>query len=71
MWDSKKRLLYAIELKTVKGTSISFERSKDDNGDIHHHQIEGLSEWDKYSGTICGLIIEFREAEFTVFIEIS
>lgn len=71
MWDSKNRILYAIELKTVKGKSISFERSKDEDGEIHHHQIAGLSEWSKFDNTICGFVIEFREIEKTVFIEIN
>lgn len=71
MWDSKNKLLYALELKTVKGKSITFERSKDDTGEIHLHQIEGLSEWNKYENTKCGLIIEFRQLEKTIFIDIE
>lgn len=71
MWDSKQRLLYALELKTVKGKSISFERSKEENGEIHFHQIEGLKEWNKYDNTICGLVVEFRELEKTIFIDIE
>ena len=71
LWDSKLKLLYALELKSVKGKSISFERTKDDKGDIHFHQINGLNEWDKYDGTVCGVIIQFRELETTVFINIQ
>lgn len=71
MWDSKRRLLYAIELKTVKGKSITFERSKDESKEIHFHQIEGLNEWNKYENTTCGFIIEFRQIEKTVFIDIE
>ena len=63
--------LFALELKTVKGKSISFERSKEDNGDIHYHQIVGLNEWNKYRGTICGFIIMFRDLERTVFLPIA
>ena len=65
------RNLYALELKTVKGNSISFERCKDDKGEIHYHQISGLKNWDQYEGTICGFVIEFRKSSITIFIDIS
>lgn len=71
MWDSKKHILYALELKTVAGKSISFERCKEENKEIHHHQIEGLNKWNEYDGIICGFIIEFRKIEKTVFIDID
>lgn len=71
MWDSRKYVLYALELKTVSGKSISFERTKEDKGAIHHHQIKGLNEWNEYNGIICGIVINFRGAEKTVFIEIT
>lgn len=71
MFDSKKHILYALELKTVSGKSISFERDKDESGEIHYHQIKGLNEWNKFDGIVCGFIIEFREIETTVFIEIE
>ena len=70
LWDSKRRNLYALEMKTVKGKSISFERSEDEHGEIHYHQIVGLNEWSKF-GIICGVVIEFREIERTVFIKID
>ena len=71
IWDSRKHKLYALELKTVKEKSISFERDPEDSGDIHLHQIEGLNTWNKYDGITCGFIIEFRACERTVFIEIE
>lgn len=71
MWDTKNRFLYAIELKTVKGKSISFERTKEDSGEIHYHQIEGLKEWNRFDNTKCGLVIEFRQIEKTVYIDID
>lgn len=71
LWDSKTHILYALELKTVKGKSISFERTENEIKEIHLHQIDGLNEWNKYDGIVCGFIIEFREIEKTVFIEIS
>ena len=70
LWDSTSKILFAIEAKTVAHKSISFEREKTDTGDIHHHQINGLNEWNKYDGIICGFIIEFRELEKTIFLEI-
>ena len=71
MWDSQRHILYALELKTVKGISISFERDKEEKREIHYHQIKGLNEWNKYDGTVCGVIIEFRELETTIFINIQ
>ena len=70
-WDSKYHNLFAVELKTVHGNSISFERSKDDNAVIHLHQIEGLNKWDKYDGIISGFIIFFRKQERTIFLDIG
>lgn len=71
MWNPKYKTLYALELKTVKGKSISFEREKEDNGVIHKHQIDSLNKWFEYGGIICGFIIEFREIEKTIFISIN
>lgn len=71
LWDSKRHILYALEMKTVSGKSISFERNKEENKAIHHHQINGLNAWNRYDGIICGFIIEFREIETTVFIDID
>ena len=65
------KTLYALEAKTVKGKSISFERNKNEHGEIHYYQIAGLNEWNKYDGIVCGFIIEFRELEITVFINIE
>lgn len=71
MWNPQRRLLFALELKSVSGRLISFERSNEEkNGDIHFHQIEGLKEWDAFDGTICGFVIEFRELEMTIFLPI-
>lgn len=71
IYDSRRRILYALEMKTVKGKSISFERSENESGEIHFHQIEGLRKWDSYNGIICGFIIEFRKIEKTAFIKIK
>ena len=71
MWDSRNRTLFALEMKTVSGKSISFERKDGECGEIHKHQIEGLNEWNQYDGIVCGFIIEFRGTETTVFLKIA
>lgn len=71
VWDSQRYRLYALELKTVAGKSISFERDQEDAGEIHFHQISGLNKWNEYRGIICGFVIEFRVQELTIFLEIE
>ena len=71
IWDSLRHRLFALELKTVAGKSISFERDQEDKGDIHWHQIKGLNGWNEYDGITCGFVIEFREMELTIFIDIE
>lgn len=71
LWDSNELKLYALEMKTVQSKSISFERTKDDNGNIHKHQIDGLNKWNEYRGVIAGFVIEFRLLETTIFIHID
>ena len=71
VWNPNTLTLYALELKTTKGKSISFERNKSENKSIHSHQIDGLTQVNKYSGIVSGFVIEFRVLEKTVFIPIS
>lgn len=71
LWDSQKHILYALELKTVAGKSITFERNEKDKSEIHLHQIDGLSKWNMYDGIICGFIIEFRKIEKTFFLDVD
>lgn len=71
LWDSSCHKLYALELKTVAGKTISFEREQADHGEIHLHQIDGLKEWNRYDGTVCGFIIYFRGIEKTIYIDIA
>lgn len=71
IFDTVNRYLYALELKTVAHKSISFERDTTENGEIHVHQIRGLREWNKYNGVRCGFVINFREIEKTIFIDID
>ena len=71
VWDSKHKIIYTLELKTVKGKSISFERIKEDKGEIHNHQIEGLRYAATFDGVMSGFIIEFREYPKTIFLNIN
>lgn len=71
MWDSKRKILYGLELKTVAGSSISFETQKDETKEIHLHQIKALNDWGNFDGVVAGFVIEFRKYERTVFIEIE
>lgn len=63
--------LFCIELKTVAGNSISFERDKNDKGVIHCYQIDSLKKLSKYKNVISGLIIDFRKTENTYFVNIK
>lgn len=73
VWDSKRHRLFALELKTVAGKSITFEHTEDErrSDGIHYHQILGLNDWNAYDGIICGFVIEFREMELTIFVDIE
>lgn len=62
---------FCLELKTVAGKSISFERDKKDKGVIHYHQIEYLKSCLNYKNVIPGLIIDFRGADNTWFLHIK
>ena len=62
---------FCLELKTVAGKSISFERTKKDKGEIHYHQIEYLKNCSQYQNIIPGLIIDFRGTDNTWFLHIK
>lgn len=62
---------FCLELKSVAGKSISFERTKNDKGEIHYHQIEYLKSCLNYKNIIPGLIIDFRETDNTWFLNIK
>ena len=63
--------LFCIELKTVAGNSISFERDKNDKGVIHYYQVDSLKKFSKYKNVISGLVIDFRKTDNTYFINIK
>ena len=62
---------FCLELKSVAGKSISFERTKKDKGDIHYHQIEYLKSCLDFQNIIPGLIIDFRGTDNTWFLHID
>lgn len=71
MFDGCRNTLWTLELKSVAGTSISFERGKNDKGVIHYYQIEGLMKTATYKNVCSGLIIDFRGSDHTYFLPIS
>lgn len=62
---------FCLELKSVAGKSISFERDKKDKGVIHYHQIEYLKSCLSFENVIPGLIIDFRGTDNTWFLHIK
>ena len=62
--------LFCVELKTVAGSSISFERNKKEKGKIHYYQINYLKKASKCLNTIAGLVIDFRKPDHTYFLNI-
>lgn len=61
------KVLYTLELKSVGTSSISFERTKDDKGVIHKHQIDNLLNFSTYENIISGLVLDFRLSDKTYF----
>ena len=61
------KVLYTLELKSVGTSSISFERTKDDKGVIHKHQIDNLLNFSTYKNIISGLVLDFRLSDKTYF----
>lgn len=70
MFDGNKNTLWTLELKSVAGTSISFERNKNDKGVIHYYQIESLKKIATHKNVCSGLIIDFRGSDHTYFLSI-
>lgn len=61
------KVLYTLELKSVGTTSISFERTKEDKGVIHKHQIDNLLKFSTYENVVSGLVLDFRLSNKTYF----
>lgn len=62
--------LWAVECKSFSG-SCSFERTKEDNGIIHKHQIESLSAYSAYKNIVSGFLLDFRKTDNTYFLSIN
>ena len=61
------KVLYTLELKAVGTTSISFERTKEDKGVIHKHQIDNLLKFSTYENIVSGFVLDFRLSDITYF----
>lgn len=61
------KVLYTLELKSVGTTSISFERTKEDKGVIHKHQIDNLLNFSTYENIISGFVLDFRLSDKIYF----
>lgn len=63
IWDSNRRMFYAIECKSTKYKSLSVQLDKDDKSSkmIKLHQIESLTKISKYDSAIAGFCINFRD----------
>lgn len=71
LFDGSKNTLWALELKSVGTSSISFERTKEDKGVIHKHQIDNLTKFATYSHVISGFLLDFRLSGITYFVDID
>lgn len=56
--------LYILELKTVKGKSFSFKN-------VRGNQLKEMLKASKFTGIVAGFVINFRDVEKTVFIEVN
>lgn len=72
VFDGKRGIFCAFELKTTKGTSFSFdnifhEKNEDKESNlIHRHQIMGLGKIKKYNNVKSGFLLNYRnEKEMT------
>jgi len=76
LFDGNTRTFYALELKTSKTKSFSFEKEKNTykTANIHYHQIEGLNKLSEINYIVSGFIFNFRyedkDIEKTYFQEI-
>lgn len=70
LWNGKTNTFYALELKTSKSGSFSYEDIKSDEKQtckmIHKHQILSLSDLSRYGGVVSGFIFNFRLSDETI-----
>src|SRR5699024_11116544 len=62
------KYLYALELKSNQGTSISHRGS---NPQIKPHQTEALTKASQYDNIIAGFILNYRKEDKTYFVSIE
>lgn len=70
MFDGCSGMFYTLELKSFQG-SCSFERTKEDKGIIHYHQIESLKKFTTYPNVVSGFLLDFRKSDSTYFLLID
>lgn len=65
LYDGESHLFYAIECKSTKYKSMSFQIDKKDKSNkmIKKHQIDSLTDFSEYNGVIAGLFLNFRDEE--------
>ena len=63
VFDGNNHLFYAIECKSTKYKSMSFQTDINDKNAkmIKLHQIESLTDMSKYDGIIAGFLLNFRD----------
>jgi len=65
IYSSNSKTLYAIENKSTKYKSMTFDREyvKDSTKMIKYHQIDSLTTLSEYNGIIAGLVLNFRDED--------
>ena len=77
LYEMNERIFMGLELKSTKNSLTFWREDFEIKGvkqsfNIKKNQILGLSKWSEYNGTICGLVVNFREFNNkTFFIEIK
>lgn len=70
MFYADYNTFWTLELKSFQG-SCSFERSKEEKGIIHYHQIKSLKQFAEYKNVCSGFILDFRSSDHTYFLNIN
>lgn len=67
VFNSDTGTLFALEMKSTKNGSMSFEdckiNGKQPNKMIHKHQILSLKEFDAYDNVVSGFLFNFRDED--------
>lgn len=64
MFDNKAGLLYCLELKSTKNTSMTFDDillEEEQDKMVHKHQILGLASFSKHDRVVAGFLFNFRD----------